>query len=589
MYLFIFYGTVPPEAVDADCMYVDVEHLYQKKDENEHLYQIDPEEFSANGIADSLDDAKYKAVKGVVINKALGGRGGWGRALRLAGHIVTKAYVHCDLNSLPIVLTDINSLDLRDDSLYGTVIRSPFAAGGFYFKTHDELFKGRPNPLTDETGLVSSLRGLDAVNSRKLNIGGPEDSRHQATNEWGAMRLAANFGVGDEIAFKYPRHLYFKYLALQLQQNVVSPAISPVGLFTKALLIDDHAVHGWQEVLAKILGCAVRSMVPTEADTNWQTEDLRNYDLIFLDLYLENSTNKDLSLKILDHIKKKYPQIPVIIFTASEKALNMEIVLDRGADGMYIKESPIHLNEAAYSQENSENFKAIVKEAHRKYKVLRPYWNAIEAVLSNANFCAIENTPRKFRERLEERLKMFYGLLKKGFEQSEYDERTFFYSDYELAFMTLWSMLNEIQEMRFSKTSSGGNEEWKFKHWVYLRFNRTSFDTDLVQLPHWFSTDTKEQKKWKFRQQISLQITFLIEKMNPANKIALFQSIKDLNDARNKLYLTHADNANSSFFTQTEAQKRAGTTDMTPSGKIKELFDLIVYLLTEDEALRVVI
>jgi hypothetical protein len=47
---------------------------------------------------------------------------------------------------------------------------------------------------------------------------------------------------------------------------------------------------------------------------------------------------------------------------------------------------------------------------------------------------------------------MFLGLLKKAFEQTEFDKNTFFYSKWELSFLTLWSTLNEIQEAYYEKT-----------------------------------------------------------------------------------------------------------------------------------------
>ena len=47
-----------------------------------------------------------------------------------------------------------------------------------------------------------------------LRIPAPQaTTRHQVSNEWGALRLARNAGYSeDEIGYQYPPTLYFKYL-----------------------------------------------------------------------------------------------------------------------------------------------------------------------------------------------------------------------------------------------------------------------------------------------------------------------------------------------------------------------------------------
>jgi CheY-like chemotaxis protein len=73
-----------------------------------------------------------------------------------------------------------------------------------------------------------------------------------------------------------------------------------------------------------------------------QLENFFPYDLIFLDLRLEledkNRSPEELSgMKLLKLIKEFNPGIPVIIFTASEKATVLETALKTGADGYWIK------------------------------------------------------------------------------------------------------------------------------------------------------------------------------------------------------------------------------------------------------------
>lgn len=591
MYLLIYNSTKPKGMPGHPFVELDVQEHYRKADVSDYLYRTNSEEYLADQIAAYVDQEEYRGVKAVIIDKHLGGDG-WARAIRLAGHIALTAYVNCPLNKLPIILTDGALLDIKDGSLAETAITYPFETGGFHFKTYTDLFNPQFNPISGKEEFPFQQETLENVAPNKWHVTGPQDSRHQSTNEWGAMRLARHFGLRDQIDFNYPKHLYFKYLILSLEDGNIPQDKDLFGLFHKILLVDDQAGLGWLELMKKVFGCQVDTLVPKSTDQHWQAVDFSQYDLVLLDLYLEGKPDKTLSLAVLKHIKERHPHIPVVIFTASDKAWNLDEVIDRGADGMYIKESPAHVKDEQYSRENFKDFKHTVRAVHDKYKVLRPYWEAIGSVLANRNFQSIETNPRKFKDRMEERLKMFYGLLKKGYEQSSYDISNFFYSDYELAFMTLWSALNEIQEYSFLKTQSRTREQWQLQldGSNYLTYNtrkhRTSFHTALLALPHWVGKSSADQKLRSFKQTISLQITFIVERMNPSNKAALLTDLTRLNQTRNKLYLTHGDNIDPNFFALTEEDKRASTT-ITPQGEIKDLFNIVCYLLTADETIKI--
>jgi hypothetical protein len=107
----------------------------------------------------------------------------------------------------------------------------------------------------------------------------------------------------------------------------------------------------------------------------------------------------------------------------------------------------------------------------------------------------------------------------------------------------------------------------------------------------------KYEKRGKWDERISLQIAFLILKMPELQKgIAFYcqekknlrgvwepnflKKLYDLNDLRNKLYLTHGD-TDPDFFTKTERQKRAdGDINVRIQREIKDLFELVYFLLT---------
>jgi CheY-like chemotaxis protein len=72
-------------------------------------------------------------------------------------------------------------------------------------------------------------------------------------------------------------------------------------------------------------------------------DELFPYDLVILDLRLEKAEDgqvppQELSgIMLLRQIKETHPGIPVIIFTASQKAINYKEAIDKGASGYWIK------------------------------------------------------------------------------------------------------------------------------------------------------------------------------------------------------------------------------------------------------------
>ena len=117
-----------------------------------------------------------------------------------------------------------------------------------------------------------------------------------------------------------------------------------------------------------------------------------------------------------------------------------------------------------YSKNNFENFKKTVLTVTQNYKILKPYWLSIDKIINSNEFKNINEKRHggnhtKFKERIKERMEMFYGLLKRGMEQRRYNKEKFHFSDYELAYMTLWSMLNEISELKYDKI----DKEHKFE------------------------------------------------------------------------------------------------------------------------------
>ena len=619
---------------------INIVSIYSSEEESDYLYKNNKEEYFLNKVSESLDNSSYSDVKAIIIDKNLGGSG-WSRAIGLASHIACTEYTKCTLNKIPIILTDWTDLDLEDQSLKDNVINNIFQTEGFYFRKYEAIFSVKLDKISGllHYAIDVEVKKLKPVVIEKINISSPYDNRHQTTNEWGAMRLASNFGIYDLIKFAYPKHLYFKYLSRFINNERTAPNKSLHDLFSKILLIDDNADCGWIELLENIHNCSVDKRVSSTEVLAWQNttpEKFDQYDLIYLDLYLEkgkvDSTN---ALSALKFIKRDFPHIPVIIFTASDKAWNLDEVLEKGADAMYIKESPLYCRNEVYSLKNHKDFTASIKYVHEKYKILRPYWKAIQGILTDNTFIHIqENRNSKFKERIKERLEMFYGLLKRGLEQTEFNKLRFHFSDYELAFVTLWSILNEISEANFNKTQPnitisnslgiqltthpvGSNIAYNVNHYKWVIKGQTDV---FVEYDYNFILDssgnpsinasgryfklTHEQKscfefsnnlfqiippvktKTNFETTLFLQIAYLLERKNnlsaSINKSNFQQALVRLNEIRNHLYLTHGSDISSGFYDQTEKNKRS-THNIKPDKDIKVLFELISFILTGKE------
>ena len=419
MYILIYSSKThfPIELPEA-FIQVNIAPIYSVTDESDYLYQSNKEEYFSNAASQSLDDISYNEAKAIIIDKSLGGSG-WSRAIRLAGHMACTDYSKCQLNKLPIFFTDWNDLEIEDVSLKDTVLNNMFQTQGFYFRKYEDLFSVKLDNISGSMNYSIDLeiKKLKPIDIEKINVSSPYDNRHQTTNEWGAMRLASNFGIFEKINFTYPKHLYFKYLLRFIKKHHVAQDKSLHGMFNKILLIDDNADCGWMELLENIHKCSVDKRVSSAEVLAWQNttpEKYDQYDLIYLDLYLEkgkvDSTN---ALSALKFIKGKFPHIPVVIFTASDKAWNLDEVLEKGADAMYIKESPLYYRNEEYSLKNYTDFTATIKYVYEKYKILRSYWILIRKIISHASFNAIENSPRKLRDRIEGKTKNVLWLVEK--------------------------------------------------------------------------------------------------------------------------------------------------------------------------------
>lgn len=175
----------------------------------------------------------------------------------------------------------------------------------------------------------------------------------------------------------------------------------------KVLYIDDEADVGWADVLKKIL-------FPNDAFTVVSSNDksaflcndeerfiiyknfeqaeaeipnLSKYSIVVLDLRDKrrdaNFQQPDnlTGVKLLRKIKNPLtgdPSLPVIIFTASNKQWNYERLLDIGANGYWIKESPELAVDDAYTLRNYLKLRNCIVELLTQESYLRIIWDCIK-------------------------------------------------------------------------------------------------------------------------------------------------------------------------------------------------------------------
>jgi len=238
-------------------------------------------------------------------------------------------------------------------------------------------------------------------------------SHHSIANEWGADVLG-RVVLGDRFnnTFVSPtikNSLFFKYLiaatnihrlVLDQSQKQSSHQYFKIDASGKRiLLIDDEADKGWEYVLSKMLNVRIDVISEKVVDYKSLTEESKkkiinnDYDLIFLDLRLNGVDEESVSnpedfsgMKILSTIKNVINGgIQVIIFTASNKAWNMKALLDAGADGYYIKESPEYAFPLEYSMENARKLIDTINTCFER-KYLRVICKKIQKLNSLLSF-----------------------------------------------------------------------------------------------------------------------------------------------------------------------------------------------------------
>lgn len=402
----------------------------------------------------------------------------------------------------PILFTSLDSL--------GTILNNAGVLGHILFT------KGCRFEIFDREVIPKAMSHINPlrIDEYKLNfldiiIVHPDEKigRHSLANQWGAIRLAT---AANNTAFQSDKELvlaqkqlYFKFI---IAKNDNYSSLSEDGLKVighasigkpdqinakdfKILLIDDEAEKGWASVLKRIFKTKIASQfqIINQKIKNFDSlsteikETIENggFDLFLVDLRLNGNEEErvvnpsDFSgSDLLKNIKRINEGNQVIMFTASNKAWNMKSLLDLGADGYYIKESPEYNFPPSFSKENYKNFK---NEVDRCFNL--SFLKKIIKIQTNLEFSiALDYSSRSplyrmFYDRTRAAFTISIELLKKSVSSDKY---------LNLTFLTYYQILedyaNEIDNFDYRSKSecyvagtriiddSGLQLEWLLKY-----------------------------------------------------------------------------------------------------------------------------
>ncbi len=313
----------------------------------------------------------------------------------------------------------------------------------------------------------------------KLKIPNERMQGHQLANEWGAFRLA-KFANIELKTIKQPDDLYFKYQFSLSNIDIDSKTKNKIGANShgcNALLIDDNASNGWEELIKHIIEIEINKpsskfyCISTFEEAN-QYQEYENHDIIFLDLRLkkeEDDSNiyipaKELSgLKLLTKIKAINKGIQVIIITASNKAWNMKLLLDEGADAYFIKESPEIITSDERSKENYDNFVSSIKYCFER-RYLRNVCAKINEIKQELQTLRDKNPDLGFLEDIKKQLDIAFDM--------HYNAKT--KEQFAYAYVTLYMIIELINSHFVRYIGQDNDKQWfildeteKLKKWEW--------------------------------------------------------------------------------------------------------------------------
>ncbi|MCS4169381.1 CheY-like chemotaxis protein [Salinibacter ruber] len=372
--------------------------------------------------------------------------------------------------------------------------------------------------------------------------------RHDLANEWGPVQLWNGLSKLQQSREEMPdwarqnyqslrRRRYYKYLfALLTLRNAEaaeggrsrskeeeSPQrkwdrwrefLDDRAQSLQVLLIDDEVDKGWDFALNGLFdehsdaGTLEAPFTPddfeNDLDAVREKAGASEWDLVLVDLRLTKSDQGVASrhaeqltgMRLIRFLKENRPDLPVVAVTASNKAWTAKALSAAGADGYWVKENPRHGVDLQYTVDNAADLLETVRAAVAPHDDARPVWTLVEQVedlLGNRSAVyqwvplTEHQKPEEVRNRLRatiRRLRRAYGYLVADF--TAHQEAEFSFWPYDLAFLTLWSIVNEIVALHFK------DPDYRYKplHRTSGELRYTFFDPgDSRDRPYWVIKD----------------------------------------------------------------------------------------------------
>lgn len=294
--------------------------------------------------------------------------------------------------------------------------------------------------LEQETNPVTISELPKEVAKLKLDMPKNYNDNHTISNEWAIYSWSHAIGVSDKdikkVVSKVENQLYFKYLQTiypiseipkieknQIEKGNLSDA--------KILYIDDEADKGWNRVLWEVLkNNHVEDFIVLGDELTGLTKNgiielalnkirEQDSDIVILDFRLhESDFSAEISevtgLKILKKIKGEInPGIQVIIFSATNKVWNLQKLLEEGADGFIIKESPENNIDKHFTIEVIQNFIEEVRTTKEKI-FLKSFFLKLDNINSNINNCLYHDDTefKNFIRLISKQISVIYSACK---------------------------------------------------------------------------------------------------------------------------------------------------------------------------------
>lgn len=426
-------------------------------------------------------------------------------SLQIAYHIRLSLEYLKKKSLVPILF--VSSLSLNTIMIEVGIYSQIFATKGVFFCEFDlESIMAEIGHLTGLKESEYSAKFLEIIQIK------PDEKvgRHSIANIWGAYimdKVSNANALPAEAAFK--KKLYFKYLSafhyfelyLCTEFKILGsiPIGRPIKINSKnkrILLIDDESDKGWDLVLKKVLDTTnheedfvvIKEKVKDYESFSQEAKKIietGDFDLYLVDLRLngldeENNVFSDnfSGMKVLEKLKSLNKGNQVIIFTASNKVWNLKVLLDKGADGYYLKESPEYIFSQKTSEQNYENFKKNVEMCLERSFYLKSSWRIINYLKDSLESTTdSEASYKDFAEELNKLFDLSFTMYNKSTTKN----------DFAYSYISLFKCLELITD----KYVSQDNSIWNIGNQIPLK------KYDWVKESNIYRPSEAQPKDWK--------------------------------------------------------------------------------------------